>query len=329
MKKTIITLIFGMYAFSAFSQGPNIYSVFVNYVNEDFKFPLIGFVNMAKGDHKGLQLGFLNTNTGNFSGLQTGFINTTTGDLKGMQLGFVNTTAGNLNTGQIGFVNTGMKEVRGAQIGFVNTGVKEIRGAQIGFVNTTMKRIDGAQIGFVNVAKQKLKGLQLGFINYTDSIESGIPIGFLSIIKQGGYMAVEYSFSEFYPLTVGFKTGIEKFYTTVFWAYRPSRFTWNNFASGLGVGSLVPIKNSFFFNPELNFLNSLGKNNSVQSTSFVSFFGYDFDKRFSITAGPSVTWSRNYGDGDLSKPLFKIVNYEINDNHNIVVGARFAVRYRF
>jgi len=328
MKKAIITLILSMNIIVVFSQGTNVYTFFVNFVNEDFKFPLIGFVNTAKGEHKGLQLGFVNTNTGNYSGLQAGFVNTIGGNLKGVQLGFVNTVAKETHSTQISFVNTAVQGIRGLQLGFVNTAIKEAHGAQIGFVNTTTQGIRGLQLGFVNVATGKLKGVQLGFVNYTDSIEKGIPIGFLSIVRRGGYYALEYSFSEFHPVTIGFKIGVEKFYTTIFLGYNPSRkFGWDSFSGGLGIGSCIPIKKSFFFNPELIHLSSLIDNKRL--TSFIPYFGYNFSKHFSITAGPSVTWNHNFDIRDLFEPLFSIANAKINDKHSIVVGARVGIRYRF
>ena len=314
MKKAAVTLAFSVCVLAAFSQGTSVYSFFVNVVNEDFKLPLIGFANTAKGSHSGLQAGFINTNTGDFSGLQAGFVNTTVGSVSGAQVGFVNTAA---------------KEAHGAQVGFVNTAVNEAHGAQVGFVNTAVQGIDGVQVGFVNVARQKISGVQLGFVNYADSIESGIPIGFLSIVRRGGYHAFEYSFSEFYPAAVGFKTGVEKFYASFFLAYNPAHnFTWSGVATGFGVGSIIPVKNAFFFNPELNSLNPLGKNDT-QLTSFTPLFGYNFSKHFSITAGLSLTWSHSGGDGELQKPFFKIHNFEIDNNNSIVVGARVGVRYRF
>jgi hypothetical protein len=75
---------------------------------------------------------------------------------------------------------------------------------------------------------------------------------------------VEYSFSEFYPITVGFKIGVDKFYTTIFASYKPTEeFTNGGFAYGFGIGSIFPIGSSFFFNPELSSLIplSLSKNN--------------------------------------------------------------------
>ena len=299
MKKIGVVIVFSMFSTVVFSQGTSIYSLFVNVVNEDFKFPLVGFVNIAKGDHKSPQIGFVNVNSGSFTGLQTGFINMV-GD-----------------------------SLNGAQIGFVNTVIKGTNGAQISFVNNAINDVHGLQLGFVNISAKKLNGLQLGFVNYADTIVKGIPIGFLSIVRHGGYKSIEYSFSEYYPVTIGFKTGVEKFYTTIFVAYNPfQKLEMNSFAMGLGLGTIVPIKKSFFFNPELSTLNTFGKNNN-QLTSFIPFFGYNFNPHFGITAGPSVTWNKNNDYSDLLKPFLKIANFEINDNNAITVGARVGVRYRF
>jgi hypothetical protein len=315
IKKVAVTVMFSAFSFAAFSQSTNVYSVFYNHVNEDFTFPLIGFVNTAKGDHKWLQLGFVNTNTGNFTG---------------SQIGFVNTTAGSFSGAQIGFINTAAKEVNDIQLGFINTTADSLNGAQIGFVNTAVKEADGLQFGFINTAVKKLKGAQIGFVNYTDTIEKGIPIGFLSIVRHGGYMALEYGFSEFYPVTVGFKIGVEKFYTSFFAAYSPAQeVAANSFALGAGLGSIIPVSGSFFFNPEVNTLHSLGSDDDNQQVSLVTFFGYSFNRHFSITAGPSVTWSHCGKDGSLPKSLFSIVSHEINARNNLVVGARLGVRYRF
>ena len=314
MRKISTAVIFSILCSAAFSQGTNFYSFFVNVVNQDFKFPLIGFVNVAAGEHNNAQIGFVNYNSRSFKGLQAGFVNVVGDSLTGVQLSFINTVAGN---------------TAGLQAGFVNT-TKKMNGAQLGFVNTAITGAYGFQLGFINTARQKLKGFQLGFVNYADTLESGIPIGFLSIVKRGGYQAVEYSFSEFYPVTVGFKTGVEKFYTAVYFAYNPfQEQSLNSFAFGFGIGSIIPIKNSFFFNPEINHFNTLPLNDNGNLTSLTPFFGYNFNRHFSIAVAPAVTWNASYDGAELLKPFFNIKNFEINKRNTVVVGARLGVRYRF
>ncbi|MDR0497634.1 MAG: caspase family protein [Treponema sp.] len=285
---------------SSSSEGA-VFSFFVNIVPEQFRFPLFGFVNIARGNQSMPQFGFVNWNTGSFTGFHASFINTVGGDVNGVQVGFVNTVAGNTN------------------------------GTQIAFVNTTAKDNHGFQFGFVNITAQKMKGMQFGFVNYADSFEDGIPIGFISVVRNGGYWALEYAFSEFYSANIGFKIGVEKFYATFYTAYDLvngfSPASIDHLASGLGFGSIIPINSSFFFNPELIGMSSFF--NNINRTSFIPFFGYNISKRFAVTAGPSVTWVHYQGDTEPQKPLFRITEYVINDNNSIVVGARAALRLRF
>ena len=101
---------------------------------------------------------------------------------------------------------------------------------------------------------------------------------------------------------------------------------------GVGIGSIIPIGGSFFFNPELSSLSSPGNNQDL--LSLVPFFGYKLGKHFSITAGPSVTWVHASNDDVLRKPFFKIAEYTFDEDpvmekNSIVVGARAAVRFIF
>jgi hypothetical protein len=300
MKKVIfaLALIVSMTGFG-FSQEASIYTFFVNFVSEDFRLPLVGFVNIAMGDHDKAQLGLVNWNTGNFDGVQASLINTTGGKLSG------------------------------AQIGLGNLAVGDVNGLQGSLVNVAAS-VNGAQIGLANVTKT-LKGFQFGLINYVDNIEDGIPIGLLSIVRNGGYHAVEYSFTEFHPVTLSLKLGVEKFYTNLSIAYNASgEFEWSDFATGVGFGSILNINKSFYFNPELNYMNTKqgwDKNNG-HLLSFTPYVGFNITKNFSITAGPSVTWAR-VEDGNLQDPLFAIYEHKINDNNEIVIGARASVRVQF
>jgi hypothetical protein len=314
MKKLIfaLTLIVSMAGFG-FSQEANLYTFFVNFVSEDFDLPLVGLLNIARGDHDKVQLGLVNWNTKDFLGVQASLMNTTGGNLSGTQLGLTNLSIG---------------EATGLQGGLLNA-AKSVNGVQLGLVNTTLK----------------LKGFQFGLINYADSSEDGIPIGLLSIVRKGGYHAVEYSFSEFHPVTISLKLGVEKFYKNLQVAYDPSgKINADDFATGMGFGSILNINQSLFFNPELNYLNTnlewdyddddehrritTHDDDSQHILSFTPNIGYNINKNFSITAGPSVSWV--YGeDGDLENPMFAMYEYEINDEHNIVVGARISARFRF
>jgi hypothetical protein len=215
----VILCVMGNLSFADENQSENslnVYTFFVNIVNESFHFPLIGFVNIAAGSHNSPQIGFINWNQNNFTGLQAGFVNTVGGDFNGLQMGFVNTT------------------------------VKSLNGVQLGFVNTAINGFDGTQISFVNIAK-KINGFQFGFINYAESVENGIPLGFISIVRNGGYKALELGISELAPLNLSFKIGIDRLYTTINISYNPKETDIQEaIYIGYGLGSIIPINNYLF-----------------------------------------------------------------------------------
>jgi hypothetical protein len=288
----------------------NLYTFFVNVVNEQFRFPLIGFVNIAGGSHNSPQIGFINWNQNNFAGLQLSFINTTGGNMDGFQMGFVNTTVHSFTGFQMGFINT--------------VAVEKTKGFQLGFVNTAVNGIDGAQISFINITKH-LNGLQLGFINYADSIEQGIPIGFLSIVRKGGYRAIELGVSELSPFNVSFKIGVERFYTSFIFSYNPFRdgireqIMW-----GAGLGTVIRLNKTFFINPEITSHNTITEA-SQHYTSFVPYIGYNIMSNLSIVAGPSIVWA--YGDKEMERFFYNISQYSINDENKLYFGGRAGVRF--
>ena len=290
----------------------DIYSFFFNVVHDDFRFPLIGFVNTAIGSHQGLQAGFINTTLLDFKGAQLGFINSTFNNSTGLQAGFVNTTFHELNGLQVGFVNA------------AGTGIQN--GSQIGFVNTTHKDTKGAQIGFVNVTGRNMRGSQIGFLNYADTI-TGIPIGFLSIVKKGGYRAIEVSVNEWYPVNLSFKIGVPKLYSFVQGGYNGD-FEKRFFLGG-GFGSLLPVGKKTYFNPEISSVHPVYKNNLTQISSFVGYFRCKLSPNMQIAAGPSVVHVYTGSDKFSYQPIYSIVNYRIDYKNQLVVSARAALSVNF
>jgi hypothetical protein len=134
---------------------------------------------------------------------------------------------------------------------------------------------------------------------------------------------------------LGFKIGVEKFYTTIYAAYNPiDGFGLENFATGFGIGSIIPIGDRFFLNPELNSFSPLTMESSYDLLSFVPFFGYKLGEHFSVAVAPSVTWVHTFNDYPPPKPFFKIAEHYFEDDsitnkNSIVVGARAAVRFAF
>jgi len=313
----------------------HLYTFFFNVVREPFYLPLAGFVNIAVGDHRIFQTGFINWNTADFSGFQASLINTVGKNFSGFQAGFVNTVADNFNGFQTGFINTNAGITKGIQAGFINTNIGGTSGIQFGFVNTSVKEMRGPQIGFINISARPMKGVQIGFFNYAESIE-GIPIGFISIVRKGGYQAIEYSFSELHTYNVALKFGINRFYTNLIAAYNhKDEFSWNNFAFGFGFGSMAPVLGRFLYiNPEINMLShSLSGDINAASSSFILYAGINIGK-LSVAAGPSLTWlySSSWTDRkplDHNMPVFNLYSHEFDEYNRILVGARFAARLRF
>jgi len=260
--------------------------------------------------------------------IYTVFVNVVHEPFRWPLIGFANVAFGEHKTPQIGFVNINTRGLNGLQTGFINGAGGKVKGAQIGFVNAASS-FNGAQISFVNFAARCAKGVQIGFVNYADSAENLIPIGFLSIVRHGGYQAIEYGVTEIYPVNIEYKTGVEKLYSTLSISYNPFEGTPNKrFAYGLGLGSIIPIGASFFFNPEINGSTGIRKN-PTSTLSAVPYFGYTLGGRMSVTVGPSVTWLHGDGSDAPQEPLFAISNNKIDSKNSIVVGARVGLRFRF
>jgi len=304
-----------------------LYTFFVNVVPDDFRFPLVGFVNTTIGSHQGLQAGFVNTTLADFDGAQFGFINSTFNDNNGLQAGFVNTTINEINGLQLGFVNSsGFAPQKGSQIGFVNAIRKDIKGMQFGFVNMTGGNVKGSQIGFINMTGGNVKGSQIGFVNYADSV-SGVPIGFLSIVRKGGFRAIEVSFNEWYPVNLSFKIGVPKLYTIIQGSFN-NRFV-NQFAVGYGLGSLVPLSKKIYLNPEISSMQPVSKDNQTQISSFVVNLRYQIAPHLQIAAGPSFSHVYSDNDSYSYKPKYYLINHEINHKNQLVLGFRAALSVSF
>ncbi len=348
MKTQILSLAFFLVLFtSGFAQDeapkrstPIIYSGIVNSVPDGFNLPLIGFINMGWGTHYSAQVGFINFVKKDFTGTQIGFINTagravmgtqigyvnTAGkNVTGAQIGFVNTTGGNYIGPQIGFINTAVKNCKSIQLGFINTCADSLKGAQIGFVNTTTRRAEAGQIGYVNIAKN-LKGVQLGFVNLVDTIESGVPIGFLSIVKKGGYHAVELSLNEMYPVNLAYKIGVSKLYTSLILSYNPSNQ--QGLAVGLGLGSVLPLGKKFSLIPEVSSQSTI-LNGWQQINTFALNGGFNINSHLTVLAGPSLVWQYGNLPEKLNKPFFSFSNNTYYNRGNLITGARVALRYKF
>ncbi|MCL1992790.1 MAG: hypothetical protein FWG66_07570, partial [Spirochaetes bacterium] len=101
-----------------------------------------------------------------------------------------------------------------------------------------------------------------------------------------------------------------------------------SFAAGVGFGTIIHINNSFFINPQLNTLNTIGRNGS-HLLSFVPNVGFNLSESISITLAPSLTWAYNFSSREVQQPAFSILRHNINSSNDIVIGARAGIRFRF
>jgi len=264
--------------------GANVYSFFVNIVNEPFHFPLVGLVNIAIGNHILPQIGLINFNLNNLSSLQTGLINFVGGDFAGLQIGLVNTTGGSF------------------------------QGAQISLINLT----------------GKINGFQIGLINYANTIENGIPIGLISIVRNGGFKAVELSINEIAHTNFAFKTGVEIFYTSFNVSWNPTIDWGYSLLTGIGLGTHISISDNFFFNPELTFMSNMNiGDTNLYYFSFAPNLGFRIAYGFSVLVAPTITWVHSVNnDGEISKTFLALYNHEINTKNNLLIGGRLALRFQ-
>jgi hypothetical protein len=337
----IIALVLPARSQESRSTGKNtiVYSVVVNKVPDGFNFPLIGFLNVAEGSHAGAQVGFINRNQKNFRGLQLSFINAVGGNVNGvqsgfvnassenydgLQLGFVNALAGTLKGSQIGFVNVAVPQVKGLQMAFVNASGGEVKGMQMGFVNVSGGEVKGMQTGFVNISKV-VKGLQFGFVNLADSLVKGFPIGFLSFVRKGGYQALELSLTESFPFNLSFKTGIKALYTSLMFSWNPDYG--EHYALGLGIGSIIPISRSVYFNPEVTAQGTYPDYHEIYGLT--TQLGFALNRRLHLSLGPSLVWLNRESREYFYDPLFYFYEYRVDDKNKIVMGARISLKYNF
>ncbi|MDR1527058.1 MAG: hypothetical protein LBS46_05215 [Dysgonamonadaceae bacterium] len=238
-------------------------------------------------------------------------------------IGFVNMAKGNHSTAYIGLVNYA-DCLSGTQIGLVNTAKQLPAGVQIGLVNTNLNKLTGVQVGLINVNGGKVNGLQLGLVNYSDTV-SGVPLGLISVVRKGGYRALEVSISEIAPINVSFKLGVEKLYTSFNLAYNPNAE--QKVVRGVGIGSIIPLRNQFFFNPEISQMNTIStkKHSSRQFLRAVPGFGFKY-KRMNIIAGPSVCYFHTKKDGIINQPVMQIFSHTFDSRNKIVVGVHAGIR---
>jgi len=245
---------------------------------------IAGLFNAVGGYQSGAQVGgIFNVNLNDFKGVQIGGItNVVKKDVHGVQIAGINNLVLNRAEGvqlagisnivkenasgvQIaGISNLVLNKTKGVQLAGISNGVndsssviqisgihnqmgKNSRGIQLaGCVNVVEDQFEGIQVsGLVNYA-QNLKGIQIGLLNFNSSIK-GIAVGLLSFSKKGLHQ-FEIGTNEFTPLQIGFKTGVNSFYNSIFVSSRiTSDVTMLGIGYGLGTSVRIAERHRVFF----------------------------------------------------------------------------------
>lgn len=306
----------------------------------------------------GLQAsGVFNIVKGNTNGLQSsGVFNQVNGTLKGVQLGGVwnytktayaiNQSAGvanmvlngNVKTQFAGVVNIG-DTIAGAQISGVLNTAKFTKGIQVAGVLNQAKQVQGVQVsGLINQAKY-VKGVQIGVLNYADSIE-GLQIGLINYAKKGGYNVLELSANEINNANIAYKSGGRKLYTTIIAGITPNSDA-NIWTHGLGIGTLVKIKNKVDLNFESIYRHvnvGLYSNYLQDWLQLGAYANMNIGKHFALSVGPNVNTlfldtakSASLENIDKIFPSY-IKSRVYNTNHTIRnygwIGGRLALQIR-
>lgn len=245
-----------------------------------------GFSNVALGDVKLAQISGFSNFSKNVEGIQAaGFMNVANGNVKTIQAaGFTNFARGNAAIQASGFANLTFKSSTFQGAGFANLTLKNTNFQVSGFSNLSLGRVDGIQAsGFFNYARE-LNGFQLGFINASEIVEAGIPIGFLSFVKTGVH-SLEYSFEEFFPFNLTFRTGVPLFYNILKFGIGP-----NSYHFTYGLGSSILNKNNWDLNLEL--LNSVIYPTTTTTppgniVKFQPIVSYSLYKSLKVNFGPT------------------------------------------
>ncbi len=253
-----------------------------------------GVYNMDRKEVHGVQLGGLgNIVGGEVNGLQMGgFINTTKDYVHGAQIGgVINVASDSVRGLQMGGVTNITKEMKGVQIAGFSNHNKETSGMMLSsFLNTTAT-INGLQLsGLLNVAG-KVNGLQFSLINVADSVSSGIQFGLLNITMKNGFISPALESDDIALYRFAFRSGLHRFYSMLGIGIKPNEY----WTAEIGFGSRFFMKKNekIFLNPELKWLNLLGKIPNKEKNNFVLRFnfnvGYQLFKHLSIASGPSFS----------------------------------------
>jgi hypothetical protein len=257
--------------------------------------------------------------------IYSGFVNIASEGFNVPLIGLVNIAKGNHRLMQIGLFNWTQGNFGGFQTGLSNITGGNVSGLQLGLANITAGDVTGVELGLVNITK-KITGLQIGLLNLVDDAEDGFPIGLLSIVRNGGYHAIEAGVSGNAAAHVALKLGVEYLYTSLFVFYNPVKD--NVIGFGGGLGSIINISKPIFLNLEICSASPLPLNDQL-NLNLDLLFGWDISSRLSIVAGPSVVMQWKNGNDEYDAPMFKLLTHDFNNESRVFIVAKAGIRLRF
>lgn len=143
------------------------------------------------------------------------------------------------------------------------------------------------QVGLVNVAKKA--GVQVGLVNVCDTSDR-VMVGLINIARKGGLHEFEVSAGLVDNISVAYRLGTAKLYTSAELSYR---FSDNRWLSGAGLGTQIPISKSWGINVEgvsQHVITSrFWEHGSFNHLSQLRVLGCKrFAKYFAVFAGPTL-----------------------------------------
>lgn len=286
-----------------------------------------GLTNLVADTFRGCQIaGITNMVRESFNGLQlSGVYSHTNARLRGMQVG--------------GIANWSKDTLNGMQLaGIVNISNGSTRGFQLaGINNQTHQTLNGMQLGFVNYAKQN-NGFQLGFVNVADSAK-GIAIGFFNYVKNG-YHPIEIFGNEVLHTGIGFKSGVDHFYTSYFVGMQPTNPELFGFGMGFGARLNTWKWLSFSFDLTSSYINEKElKEGYTFELNLLNRFDLTMDlnwKKFTVFGGPGINLHvTQLGQNDFGIYTSTIAQspfYEEEFDGTLLqswIGWKFGARYNF
>jgi hypothetical protein len=261
------------------------------------------------------------------------------GGVNGAELGSVfNFNRGDVKWAQAaGVFNINTGDTSGVQLaGVFNASNGDTRGLQASTANLAFQDFRGLQIGVLNYS-QKLTGVQLGVVNITEDAEAGVPIGLINIVK-GGHYELEMTAGDVIYMNLGYKMGVEKFYTVI----KAGISSFNNspvYAAGIGFGGALRIGEKHKINIDAS-TNSIVYDNElpISKTNLLNKidlnYKFEFLPNLSLLIGPSVNiyvteQVVNGSHNTLNVPYTLYSAESSGANTSIWIGANAGVSYRF